>query len=101
MKKLAFIAGALSLGLLASACASNGTLNPAAQAQVDAILAQTCPNLSAMAPLVPSFNGNVQRAYATLSLACPPNPAPTNAIVLVGDLVAAEAILAPYFAKKK
>jgi hypothetical protein len=84
---------ALSVGL--AGCSNSVTLSPGAQATEAQILAEICPVVADAAPYVGQFNGNVQKAYATLSLACPPNPAPTNLVIALADLQAAYSILQP------
>jgi hypothetical protein len=101
-------AGALSLAfsreaaLLLGGCGANGQLTPTARADIQAALNDACPLVSALQPSVAAaFNGNVQAAYSAVVLACPPNPPPTNPVVLGMDLLDALAILKPYLPAKK
>lgn len=94
MKTLA-LAGALALALVG--CTSTGQLTPAAQADVQTALNTTCPLAAALQPsVVASFNGNVKTAYNAVMLACPPNPPPTNPVVIGVDVLNAITLLQPY-----
>lgn len=85
------------VGLL-SACTKMGTLTPAAQTTVTQVLDTACPVLGALAGMKLSQNQNL--AYNTLSIACPPNAPPTNAVTVALDLVTAYNVLSPLLAKK-
>lgn len=92
MKKLA-LASVLSLALASAACTTTGSLTPTAQNDVTTALGVACPVLATLAgqKLTALQNG----AYNTLSIACPPNAPPTNAVTVASDLLAAYAILSP------
>lgn len=90
--------GALALALSLGACA-NGQLTPQAQADIQAALDSVCPIATALQPsVVATFNGNVKTAYNAVLKACPPNPPPTNPVVIGIDILDAIQILAPYIA---
>jgi hypothetical protein len=97
MKRL--LIGAASLALVPAllvGCA-NGQLTPQAQSQVQTVLDEICPTATALQPsVVATFNGNVKTAYNAVLLACPPNPPPTNPVVIGVDILDAVQILAPY-----
>lgn len=88
------ILAALFAGL--AACTTTGQLTDPAQQKLQAVLDDACPLLADAGPLIMQANGNVQKAALTVSLACPPHPAPTNVIVVGQDLFAAYTILSPY-----
>ena len=99
MKWIVLLA-ALSL----AGCAANGTLNPTAQAELQNALNLACPIIAQVQTAVDSGqlkkpNANVQSALATAETACPPNPAPTNAVAAVADLIAAYNAAQPLIAK--
>ena len=81
--------------LLLSACSANLTLTPTAQADIQTALNAACPVLAAVQSAAVKPNARQVAAMNTLALACPPNPAPTNAVVAATDLLAAAQILAP------
>jgi hypothetical protein len=90
MRKL-IVASVALLGL--SACTSTGGLTPAGTTDVTATLAVACPVLGTLAGK--TLTGNQNLAYNTLSIACPPNAPPTNAVQVAIDLIAAFDVLAP------
>jgi hypothetical protein len=86
------LVGVAMLGL--AACGSvPGTLSPTATQDVSNVLAVACPVLGTLAGK--TLTGNQNLAYNTLSIACPPNAAPTNAVQVAIDLIAAFDVLAP------
>jgi hypothetical protein len=100
--KLASLAGAvacaLSIGL--AGCAG-GQLSPQAQADIQTALNDVCPTMTALQPsVVATFNGNVKTAYNAVLMACPPNPPPTNPVVIGIDVLDAIQIIQPYLRKK-
>jgi hypothetical protein len=97
MKRLLIGATLLALAPALLAGCAGGQLTPQAQAQIQAALDAICPTATALQPsVVATFNGNVKTAYNALLLACPPNPPPTNPIVIGVDILDAVQILAPY-----
>ena len=86
---------------LAGCSATTGTLTPAAQATVTQYLASYCPVEAAVRAQAQAGSASVKAADSLLQSVCPPNPAPTNAVVAVVDLVQAYAVIAPLVAKKK
>ena len=83
------IAGALAL----AGC--NAPNSAATISDINTALAVGCPVVTAVQSSALKLT-NVQRAALnTLALACPPNPKPTAAGVLLVDLVQAYSILAP------
>ena len=93
MKALA-LASAVALVLFCGACTSTGGLAPAAQSDVTAALAVACPVAAALNGKIPS-DANSQAAYSLLASLCPPNPAPTNAVVAALDILNAYEVLKP------
>ena len=95
---------ALTLALALSGCANNGALNAAATADVNTALETACPILTVVQSDVASgmltLNKYQTAAVNSLALACPPNPAPTNATTAASDILAAFALLQPLVAKK-
>jgi hypothetical protein len=97
--KITALASVAALAL--SGCAG-GQLTPAAQADIQSALDAYCPTVAALQPNVTStFNGNVATAYNAVLLACPPNPAPTNPVVIGMDILDAIAIIKPYLKNVK
>ena len=97
MKRLLIGAALLALVPTLLAGCANGQLTPQAQSQIQAVLDEICPTATALQPnVVATFNGNVKTAYNALLLACPPNPPPTNPIVIGIDILDAVQILAPH-----
>lgn len=92
MKRILLTSAAI-VGLALGACNSNGTLTPTAQTDVTTALATACPVLATLAGQKLSALAN--GAYNTLSIACPPNAPPTNAVTVALDLMAAYNILSP------
>jgi hypothetical protein len=91
---------ALALVALSLAGCAGGQLTPAAQADIQGALDAICPTATALQPsVVATFNGNVRTAYNAILLACPPNPPPTNPVVIGVDILDAVQILAPYVKK--
>lgn len=90
MRKILLTSAAL-FGL--AACTGTGTLTPTGTADVNNVLAIACPVLGTLAGK--TLTGNQNLAYNTLSIACPPNAPPTNAVQVAIDLIAAFNILAP------
>lgn len=97
------IAAMLAASLALSACGAGGILSPtgdlspATQADIQADLNAACPIISALQPtIVAGFNSNVATAYKAVLLACPPNPPPTNVVVLGVDIFEAFTLLQPY-----
>jgi hypothetical protein len=90
MRKI-FIASVALLGL--TACNGTGGLTPTATQDVNNVLAVACPVLGTLAGK--TLTGNQNLAYNTLSIACPPNAPPTNAVQVALDLIAAFDVLAP------
>ena len=96
MNKLASIASALALASIPLAgCNVGSGLNVNAVADIQTALAVGCPIFSVVQSTNPKLNAYQKSAAATLALACPPNPAPTSAIVAVADLISAYTILQP------
>ncbi len=81
--------------LAVSGCASRGGLSAGASNDVTSVLAVACPALSATQALNAPLNAHQRTAAAALALACPPNPAPTSAVIAVADLISAYATLRP------
>jgi hypothetical protein len=107
--KNAIIGAALCGAVGLAGCATvngvpTGTLTPAAQAELQAVLDSYCPVLSAVESQTaanPSLaTTDVKAAESVLAGACPPNPAPTNAVAAVGLVVNAYVILEPLLPKK-
>ena len=98
MKILALaLVGAIGL---AGCSATTGTLTPAAQATVAQYLASYCPVEVAIRAQAQAGNAKFKAADNLLQSVCPPNPAPTNSVVAVIDLVNAYAVIAPLISKK-
>jgi len=85
---------AFALALSVCACTPTGGLSPAAQNDVSAALAASCPVLAVVRGSVAS-DAKSQAAYGLLASVCPPNPAPTNAVVAALDIVNAYYLLRP------
>jgi hypothetical protein len=92
--KLPVFMGAVALALCSAACTSTGALAPAAQSDITTALAVACPVVAALNGKVPS-DANSQAAYSLLASLCPPNPAPTNAVVAALDILNAYEVLKP------
>lgn len=97
-RSLAF-AGALACALAApvglGGCSNTGQLNGSAVGDVATAIAVGCPLLALIQKSGVKLNATQSAAAATLDLACPPNPPPTNAIVAGSDLIQAYTILKP------
>lgn len=92
--KAFLLTGALALGL--SACTSTGALTPTAQSDITEALAIACPVEAAVHPQVAAqANANATAADSLLASICPPNPAPTNAVVAALDILNAYEVLKP------
>src|ERR1700744_1828096 len=97
--KIALVA-TLSLAVALLAGCASGQLTPQAQADIQTALDDICPTATALQPAaVAAFNSNVKTAYSAILLACPPNPPPTNPIVIGIDILDAVQIAAPYIKK--
>jgi outer membrane lipoprotein SlyB len=96
MKKLAAMVGAVALVcLLLPGCAANGALSANAASDVQTALGVGCPVVTVIQSSNLKLNAYQKSALSTLALACPPNPTPTSAAVVVADLIAAYATLQP------
>lgn len=73
--------------------------SPQVATDIAAALNYGCPVLSAIQAQGIKPNNAQTAALQSLALACPPNPAPTNAAVAATDLVAAATILLPLLPK--
>ena len=94
------LAATISLAIASLAGCADGQLTPQAQADIQTALDDVCPTATALQPTaVATFNGNVKAAYNAILLACPPNPPPTNPIVIGIDILDAIQIAAPYIKK--
>ncbi len=103
--KFALLAGALALGTvsLAGCAQTNGVitpnLTPAASAKVQAYLDQYCPVLPGVTLTVQAnpavSTTSVRTALALLASVCPPNPPPTNGLVIASDILGAYSTLKP------
>ena len=85
---------------LAGCSATTGTLTPAAQTTVQQYLDAYCPVEAAVRVQAQAGSASVKAADKVLQSACPPNPAPTNAVVAAVDLLNAYNVIAPLVAKK-
>lgn len=97
--KLYFV---LPLGalLLAASPQSCTQITPEDQALIQSDLDTFCPVLGAIDPSIRQVgNGNVVKALNTIELACPPNPPPTNWVVIGVDLLDAVTVIQPYVNK--
>jgi len=83
----------LALGIPLAGC------NQQLQSDITAALAEGCPILTAVEISKPPLNPLELAAEATLAKACPPNPPPTNAVVIVADIIAAYTALQPFIPK--
>jgi pectin methylesterase-like acyl-CoA thioesterase len=81
---------------LALAAFSLAGCNQQLQSDVTSTLAEGCPILAAVEASNPPLNKLELAAEATLANACPPHPAPTNAVVAVADVIAAYTALEPF-----
>ena len=95
MNKLAL---ALTSGLTLAAFSLAGC-NQQLQSDVTSVLAEGCPILAVVEASNPPLTKLELAAEATLANACPPNPAPTNAVVVVADIIAAYTALEPFIPK--
>ena len=94
--KIASLAALILAAVFLAAC-NGGQITPDQQALIQSDLDTFCPVLAALQPAtVQAFNGNVAKAYNTLSLACPPNPPPTNWVVIGADMLDAVTVIQPY-----
>src|SRR5579859_378708 len=98
MRKSIFAISAITLlcGAAAPAgCNTNFTADEVALIQSD--LDNFCPLLGALELQIrPHVNGNVNKAFDNVDIACPPNPAPTNIPTILADLVTVGIAIAPY-----
>ena len=97
--KFALVAGVFACVLALAACTSTGQLTPAASAAVTTAYNDLCAGIPAVGPTVATLNAQLQNDYAQAETACAAG-APTNAIAAGVDLLALDAALTPYFAKK-
>jgi hypothetical protein len=98
MFKLASFRSALALGFVAAAmagCNSNSAVSVSVTSTIQAALNVGCPILATLQASGLSLNSTQKAAATVLALACPPNPAPTSAVVAVADLISAYTILQP------
>jgi hypothetical protein len=93
MNKFA-LASALGLAIFSLA-----GCNQQLQSDVTSALAEGCPILTVVEASNPPLTKLELAAEATLANACPPNPAPTNAVVVVADIIAAYTALEPFIPK--
>jgi hypothetical protein len=94
--KTLLAAGVAALALCSAACTSTGALAPAAQSDITQALAIACPVESAVHAQVAAQNSaDVTAADTLLVSLCPPNPAPTNAVVAALDILNAYEVLKP------
>ena len=83
---------------LAGALALSGCQTPNSATTISDIqtaLAVGCPVVSAIQSSALKLTTAQRAALNTLALACPPNPPPTAAGVVLADLISAYTILAP------
>ena len=66
---------------------------------INTALAVGCPIVASLQSGAIKLNNIQKSALATLALACPPNPPPTAAGVVLSDLIGAYTILAPLVQK--
>ena len=100
MSKIALLASAAAFACLSLVgCAANGTLNPAADTDIQNALAAGCPMVAAVQASNLPLNSYEKSAVATLALACPPNPPPTSAVIAAEDIISAYTILEPLLNK--
>ena len=100
MNPLVFMTSAVALVCLAlSGCTSTGALTAAASTDIESALAVACPVLDVVQSSGLSLNVYQKSALTTLALACPPNPAPTSAVVAAADIVSAYTTLQPLLNK--
>jgi hypothetical protein len=80
----------------------NLNFTPAEVALIQSDLDNFCPILGGLEPLIrPHVNGNVNKAFDNVDLACPPNPAPTNIPTILADLITVGIAIAPYLTSRK
>src|ERR1700677_577142 len=92
------LAGALALGIIAASlagCNSNSSVSVSVTSNIQSALNVGCPILATLKASGLSLNSTQKAAATVLALACPPNPAPTSAVVAVADLISAYTILQP------
>lgn len=93
----ALVAAAVAPAILLAGCDTQ--LTPAEQALVHQDLVIGCPILlNQLDPVIRAdFNGNVAKlGLNNLELACPPNPEPTNIVVISADIIQAASSIVPY-----
>jgi hypothetical protein len=98
MFKLASFRSALALGVIAASlagCNVNGSVAASVSSDIQSALNVGCPILAAVQASSLSLNSTQKTAETALALACPPNPAPTSAVIAAADLVSAYTILQP------
>jgi hypothetical protein len=96
MQKFATIA-ALALALALAGC--NAPNSATTISDINTALAVGCPVVTAVQSSGLRLTNAQRAALNTLALACPPNPPPTAAGVVLVDLVQAYGILAPLVQK--
>jgi hypothetical protein len=92
------LAGALALGITGASlagCNSNGSVSVSVASNIQSALNVGCPILATVQASNLSLNSTQKASETVLALACPPNPAPTSALVAVADLISAYTILQP------
>jgi hypothetical protein len=98
-----FLVGAWLSGCTSQNGVITPTLTPAAQATVQNYLNTYCPVLPGVQLTLsanPSLNTtDVKAATALLASVCPPNPAPTNGVVIASDVLGAYTTLKPLIHK--
>jgi len=87
--------GALASCVALAACTPTGTLDSTATANLQNALAVACPIIGAVQSAGLPLNAAQSAALKTVTLACPPNPPPTSALLAVEDVLSAYAILQP------
>jgi hypothetical protein len=98
MFKLASFRSAFALGIIGASlagCNSNGSVSVSVTSTIQAALNVGCPILATVQASNLPLNSTQKASETVLALACPPNPAPTSAVVAVADLIAAYTILQP------
>jgi hypothetical protein len=96
--KYAALAAALALSVSLAGCAANGALTSAANTDVVNALAISCPIVAVVQASALPLSAIEKSSVATLELACPPNPAPTSAVIAAADIIAAYIALEPVIA---
>jgi len=98
--KTIVIAGVLAgFSVTMCGCTSNGTLNSTATADMQNALAVACPIVGVVQASTLPLSGAQKAALSTLTLACPPNPPPTSALIMAEDIISAYTILQPLLQK--